>query len=132
MRTADEYRVGLGESTVTGFSKAAIRQDIYRDIFLEEPEDPYGTVKVSPKERYASSHLRYKRLSDFMLYEISSKTGLSFTEFLELPTNIVEFILAQARQESQERRSTGKKAGNDLESVTKEVVNGFTNMKTHR
>ena len=67
-----------------------------------------------------------------MLYEISSKTGLSFTEFLELPTNIVEFILAQARQESQERRSTGKKAGNDLESVTKEVVNGFTNMKTHR
>lgn len=129
MRAADDYRAGLGDYVVTGFSKAAVRQDIYNDVFLEEPDDPYGTVKMSNKERYAGSHLYYKRISDFMLYDVATKTGLSFKELLELPTYLVEYTLDQLRQQSSESISQGKKTEASMNDATKGIAEEFNNLK---
>lgn len=129
MLAADDYRAGLGDYVVTGFSKAAVRQDIYNDVFLEEPDHPYSTVMMSSKERYAGSHLYYKRISDFMLYDVAAKTGLSFKELLELPTYLVEYTLDQLRQQSSENISQGKKAGAGMDEVTKSLTEGFSHLK---
>ena len=129
-RVADEYRTGLGQTTVRGLVKAAIRQDIYNDVFLKDPEDPYATVTMSQKERYASTHLHYKRISDFMLYEVHDKTGMDYAKFSTLPTYMVEFILKQLRQASQEQISNSNKAKDKIEDIAGSV--GFPNMKKRK
>lgn len=128
MKAADEYRESLGVNTIRGFEHGAVRQDVYDQVFLREPEHPYSTIMMSQKERYASTHLLYSRSAEFLLYDGATKTGMSFNEFIKMPTYWVEFMLSTLRQHSKETRHDGKNLQKEIEKMG-EQVEGFTNMK---
>lgn len=129
MQAADEYRLGLGVGTVNGFERAAVRQDVYDQVFLKEPEHPYSTIRMSDKERYASTHLWYSRMAEFMLYNTAEKTGLSFLEFIKMPTWFVENTLSTLRQQSKDTRQGAASLQKDIEKMGDAAVENFTNMK---
>ena len=128
MKVADNYREALGVKTVSGFARQAVRQDVYDEVFLKVKPDPWSTVLMNERERYASTHLLYSRSAEFLLYDGATKTGMSFNEFIKMPTYWVEFMLSTLRQHSKETRHDGKNLQKEIEKMG-EQVEGFTNMK---
>jgi hypothetical protein len=129
MVAADEFRLGLGVSTINGFERAAIRQDVYDQVFLKESDHPYSTIRMSNKERYSSTHLWYSRMAEFMLYNAAEKTGLSFVEFVKMPTWFVENTLSTLRQQSKDTRQGAASLQKDIEKMGDAAVENFSNMK---
>lgn len=129
MKTADEFRDLMGVSTIKGFERSALRQDIYDRVFLDEPEHPYSTVMMSKKERFASTHLWYQRLAKFMLYDVGTKTNMSFSEFLKQPTWLVERTFEILANQSKETRRGSNLMQKDLADLDKEAMASFNNMK---
>lgn len=101
---ADEFREALGVGTIKGFAHGAVRQDIYDKIFLKVKDDPWSTVMMSERERYASTHLWRERVSEFMVNGVYDKTGIPFDDFVKLPTYMVEHIFSTLRQNNAEAR----------------------------
>lgn len=125
MRVADSYREGLGVKIVSGFARQAIRQDVYDEVFLKVKPDPWSTVLMNERERYASTHLWYSRASEFLVNDVATKTGLNMKEFFKLPTFMVEYILTTLRQ-------ANSHAGKDAKTLQKELTketDEFLNMK---
>lgn len=129
MKAADDIREALGVSSINGFERAAVRQDIYDQVVLKDPEHPYSTVQMSPKERYAGTHLYYSRTAEFMLYDGATKTGYNLTEFLKLPTFMVENILSTLRQQSKDGRTGVSQMEKDIRKMGQEADQHFSNMK---
>lgn len=118
MRVADLMRKGLGTNYIKGFTRDAVRKDIYDQVFLRTPDDPWSTIIMHKEERFASTHLYYERLSEFTVNSVYERTGLNFKEFLDLPTFMVEYIVATLRQANSEaRKGTG-----GLENELKKLV----------
>lgn len=120
---ADEYRNALGIGQIDGFLRQAIRNDIYDAIFLNTVEDPWSTILMHKQERYAETHFLRSRLSEFMINEAAVATGLSFKEFLELPTFLVEHALSTLRQTSAGGRTEAKKVEKELAKQHQEFNN---------
>lgn len=122
---ADEYRQALGLTTVSGFLRQAIRQDIYDTVFLNTSEDPWSTVLMNKQERYTETHLFRSRMAEYMINGVYEYTGLSFSEFIKLPTYLVEHTFSTLRQMKNETRVDGKKMEKELEKQSLE----FSNLK---
>lgn len=114
-KKADEYRQSLGLATISGFLRQGIKQDIYDITFLKTPEDAWSTVLMHKQERYAETHLLRSRTAEFMINNVYEQTGLALTEFLKLPTYMVEHILSTLRQMNSSTRTDGKKLERELE-----------------
>lgn len=124
---ADEYRTSLGLTTISGFLRQGIKQDIFDSTFLKTPEDPWSTILMNKQERYAETHLLRSRTAEFMINNVYEYTGLGLSEFLKLPTYLVEHILSTLRQMNTSTRTESKKLEREIERET-----GFTNMKKQR
>lgn len=124
---ADEYRASLGLTTISGFLRQGIKQDIFDSTFLKTPEDPWSTILMNKQERYAETHLLRSRTAEFMINNVYEYTGLGLSEFLKLPTYLVEHILSTLRQMNTSTRTESKKLEREIERET-----GFTNMKKQR
>ena len=122
MKVADNFREALGVKTVSGFARQAVRQDVYDEVFLKVKPDPWSTVLMNEKERYASTHLWYNRTSEFLVNDVANKTGLNMKEFFKLPTFMVEHILSTLRQTNSEATKGAKNLENDLENSTQEFL----------
>ncbi len=103
-------------TTVGGFLRQGIRNDIYDSTFLNIEEDDWSTVLMHKQERFAATHLFRSRTSEFMTNEVFEATGLSLTEFLKLPTYLVEHILSSLRQLKAGTRSKGKQMERELDA----------------
>ena len=125
MKVADSYRDALGIKTVSGFTRQAVRQDIYDEVFLKTKPDPWSTVLMNEKERYASTHLWYSRASEFLVNDVATKTGLNMKEFFKLPTFMVEHILSTLRQTN----SATSNGAIELEKVLTKESEEFLQMK---
>lgn len=122
----DQIRKALGVRTIEGFTRYAVTQDIYDDVFLKTPEDPWSTVMVNKRERYASTHLWRERSAEFLVNDVFNKTGMSFPEFLKLPTFMVEHILDTLREMNATTRSGANTMEKELE---KQVQQEFGHIK---
>ncbi len=122
-KLSDHYRKALGLKTVSGFTRGAVRQDIYDEMFLETKPDPWSTVLMNERERYAGTHLWRSRASEFMINEVYNKTGYTFSEFLKLPTYMVEHILSTLRQMNKDTRKSAKDIEKELEDQSKQFLN---------
>ena len=122
---ADEYRQALGLTTISGFLRQGIKQDIFDSIFLNTPEDPWSTILMNKQERYAETHLLRSRTAEFMINNVYESTGMGLHEFLKLPTYMVEHILSTLRQMNSGSRAESKKIEREIERET-----GFKNLKT--
>lgn len=122
MKVADSYRDALGIKTVSGFTRQAVRQDIYDEVFLKTKPDPWSTVLMNEKERYASTHLWYSRASEFLVNDVATKTGLNMKEFFKLPTFMVEHILSTLRQTNSATSKGAKELEKDLTKETEEFL----------
>lgn len=125
---ADEYRNSLGLTTIDGYLRQAIANDIYDSTFLHVKEDDWSTVLMHPEERYAGTHLKRSRASEFLINGGAEATGYNLTSFLELPTYMVEHILATLRQRSAETRRGTKKMADE---IGKQEAS-FSNLKKDR
>lgn len=111
---ADEYRTALGIGQIDGFLRQAIRNDIYDSIFLKTTEDNWSTIMMHDQERYAETHFLRTRLSEFMINDVATATGMSFPELLQLPTFLVEHILSTLRQTNAGGRVEAKRVEKEL------------------
>lgn len=113
-KKADEYRQMLGVSTISGFLKQAIKNDIYDELFLKVKEDPWSTVMMHPQERYAETHFMRSRASEFFINDGPARTGMGFDDFIQQPTYLVEHWLSTFRQVNASTRTEGKRAEEEI------------------
>lgn len=90
---------------------------------MKVKSDPWSTILVNERERYSGTHVWRSRASEFMINGVYEKTGLSLTQFLKLPTYMVEHILSTLRQLGKETRSGARDVERDLEKQSEEFLN---------
>ena len=113
--SADRFREALGGGMITGYAQSAIRQDIYDEIFLKVKPDPWSTVMMSDRERYAGTHLWRERISEFMVNDVYGKTGMPFDRFIKQPTFMVEHVFSTLRQNNAEARKGTTTLENEIQ-----------------
>ena len=83
---------------------------------------------MNERERYASTHLWRSRIAECMINDVCSKTGYDITEFLNLPTWLVEHILSTLRQTNTDGRRGAKEIEKQLEKEQQAALD-FRNTK---
>jgi len=90
---------------ISGFDLDIIIREMYLDKYgisnLDDPSRPLALVAMNQKEDYGNGNYLYERFDQFKIYDINKHYGLSVTEFLDLPRDIVENILTVLRDEQQ-------------------------------
>lgn len=120
-----DYEGALGELVrqvkgLDGFETQIVLREFYEELSgianLNDPKRPLALVGESPVD---GNHLLwplYNRIREFKLYEIHKHYGLSLTEFMELPRDIVEMILGDQREEAERQRNAARRAEQKLGS----------------
>ncbi|MDH2154356.1 hypothetical protein [Stenotrophomonas sp. GD03657] len=78
---------------------------------------PLALAALHPKEDASRYSPLYARIDKYRRLKIYSATGLSLTEFLNLPRDIVEEILRQTERDAAVEASHVDKVSHDLDKI---------------
>jgi hypothetical protein len=102
---------------LSGYESAVLLREHYLDTFklvdLDNTDHPWALVADHDRDGLRDLWGMEKRLMEFELYEIHSKYGYDFTQFISLPRHLVEFILNGRRDEERKLRVAREKAERD-------------------
>jgi hypothetical protein len=106
--------------SVSGFDAEIIRREFYEELSgivrLDDPQRPLALVGESPIDGNRLLWPMYNRIREFKMYEVYKHYGLSLTEFLDLPRDIVEMILNELRDDAERQRVARRRAEQKLDS----------------
>lgn len=102
---------------LSGYEATVLLREHYIDTFkledLDTTDHPWALVADHNRDGLRDLWGMEKRLMEFELYEIHSKYGYDFTQFISLPRHLVEFILNGRRDEERKLRVAREKAERD-------------------
>jgi hypothetical protein len=108
---------GLDDS----ISAKLVLQEEYETMYgIYNHDDPYNQrplalVGMQPKEDVSRYSKLYRTIRRYSFHEIHSKFGLSLTEFLDLPHDIVELLFEISAEQAQKQQPSIDKTLKDLE-----------------
>lgn len=88
-----------------GLSESAFETEegYYKKKRFTEDTNPLRMISMNTKEGLMENFYWQKRWLDYRVYEIEKATGLSFTEWLEYPTYVLEEMVTRLKQEKLQR-----------------------------
>lgn len=93
-----------------GISTKLVLQEEYETMYgIYNHDDPYNRrplalVGMQPKEDISRYSKLYRTIRRYALHEIHAKFGLSLTEFLDLPHDIVELLFEISTEKAQKEQ----------------------------
>jgi hypothetical protein len=96
-------------------------RDVYETTYgiydhnRDQDEDLLSLVAMREVEDPSSGGLLYERIRQYFKREIHKFTGYTPTQFLELPTDLVNYILEQALKQQASAHTAANDAANEVQ-----------------
>lgn len=82
-------------------------------------DDPYALIRLHPSESMEYFDPLYERLKMYMRVKVNKHLGLNFNEFINLPRDMVLFILKECAKAESSQQTQSQDIINQLESLNK-------------
>ena len=80
---------------------------------------PLALVAMQWSEDASNGSTLYERIEQFRIHGVSKHFGLNLKDFLDLPTDVVDFVLEQSAKAQKEQGTIAQDILNDLNNTTK-------------
>jgi hypothetical protein len=96
-------------------------ETVYRifDHTVEKVDHPFALVEMHPAEDNISESLLRERMRQFAFHDVNGAFGVSWLEFLELPTDHATEILLIASEKKAKDDKSASTLANELKNLNK-------------
>lgn len=122
-----QYLRGLPTGKLTPVQARLLLKGKYEEIYgirshnEDDPENPYPFLAVNPLEDLSKCRPVYGRMEDFIDNRVATLTGMSLTEFLELPRHLVEKILELCGKVNQKENAATQNLSDSFDNLSRSL-----------